>query len=66
MIFFFFQGVKLANTILGDVINDGLNSSQIEVSMAFKELYVHCTVAREKKKAMFKIVQYLRVLPIFG
>ena len=48
------------------MINDGLNSSQIEVSLAFKELYVHCTVAREKKKAMVKIVQYFRVLPVFG
>lgn len=36
---FFFQAVKLTNMILGDVLIDEVDSTDV-VSLAFKELYV--------------------------
>jgi len=42
--------------ILGDVVNDEVDSTDV-VSLAFKELYVHCTIASEKQKAMVMLTQ---------
>ena len=50
--------------ILGDVVNDAVDSTDV-VSVAFKELYVHCTIARKKRKAMVMMAQNTLVLSCF-
>ena len=42
--------------ILGDTVDDEVDSANA-VSLAFKELYVHSTIAREKQKAMVMLAR---------